>query len=93
MSDTFKEQVEEILSELVGVNCDCNYCANGRKHYTDRILAAHNAELDRIAEGMKLHPYPTDGIFAGSVTGVAFTSGADLQLWDDQAYIQAQKGS
>ena len=51
MSDkTFKQQVEEILHHCDREEkCGWPYC-DSCDYRVDRILVAHNAELDRIAE-------------------------------------------
>jgi hypothetical protein len=59
MTKTFKEQVEEILCSHCGFKInngfadrvDCESAKKLKECSTDRILSAHNAELDRIAEG------------------------------------------
>ena len=60
MSDkTFKQQVEEIIPDDTDSSQNCPYqfkfkgCSHTscKKCIVDRILAAHNAKLDRIAEG------------------------------------------
>lgn len=58
MSD-FKEQVEEIVHRLGGISETCSLgkfegCPdkNCPDCLVDRILSAHNARLDRIAEGI-----------------------------------------
>ena len=59
---TFKEQVEEIIHDTLTDSCSYKTCIlletiGGDMHkmcsncMANRILAAHNAELDRIAEG------------------------------------------
>ena len=56
----------------------------------DAILAAHNAELDRIAEGMKLINTELD---LGISQMFMFNRAKRRQLAECQAYIKAQKGS
>jgi hypothetical protein len=96
---TFKQQVEvefcQTIAELGRCpdhegDCIKQFCPKV-KEKADRILAAHNAELDRIAEGMpKIHrSFVCDPKKIGEYTNKVI----DAQLKADQAYIQAQKGS
>ena len=97
MAKTFKQQVEEIEScrASLPLICKpksfshevCNKYEGCAECHTDRILAAHNAELDRIAEELKQQSIE-------SAIDVPCWNGAQqAQLKTDQAYIQAQKGS
>ena len=98
MSDkTFKQQVEEIQSKQ---SCNETFCLLGvcgvgvvtlcSRCRTDRILAAHNAELGRIAEGMPLTKETAED-FSFKTKAEAYLSGKVLQQADAKAYIQAQK--
>ena len=81
MSDeTFREKVEKIVAwELDRFDGS----PTRMRIFTDRILAAHNAELDRIAEGASNIRNPYDK--KGQVIGF---NQAKVEC---QAYIQAQK--
>jgi hypothetical protein len=103
MAKTFKEQVEEILRDNEHCrttvenppcqdlnSCSEQTCLMACKY--PRILSAHNAELDRIAEGMPLTKETAED-FRFRTKAEAYLSGKVLQHADAQAYIQAQKGS
>jgi hypothetical protein len=107
MTKTFKQQVEEILCKdckkdsLVVVAFDCPKCIVHKQ--VARILAAHNAELDRIAAGMPRvkNPYrtPKDARLNVVPSAVPFVeleyrkaqNMIKTQRRACQAYIQAQK--
>ena len=93
MSD-FKQAVEEI-------QCKSRSCGECMEHCpifpcdpvrdaSNAILSAHNAELDRIAEGMKLINTELD---LGISQMFMFNRAKRRQLAEYQAYIKAQKGS
>ena len=80
---SFREKRERIAM--------CGECVKCR---TDRILAAHNAELDRIAEGLPRWDYTTAENFGTfHAEDNALIRGRNKQYSECQAYIQAQKGS
>jgi hypothetical protein len=86
---TFKQQVEEIQKSkhiycVTNLSCTFTECPSCKKE-VDRILAAHDRELDRIAERLKQQSIE-------SAIDVPCWNGAQqAQLKSDQAYIQAQK--
>jgi hypothetical protein len=85
MSD-FKQAVEEILHHCdKEEKCGWPYC-DSCDYRVDRILAAHNAELDRIADSLphcKLEEYDFFDVNINNATKV--------QLNADQDYVRAQK--
>ena len=98
MSDkTFKRQIQKI--QMSCPESGMQLCNEERRATSElcrecelnAILSAHNAELDRIAEGMpKIHrPFVCDPKKIGEYTNKVI----DAQLKTDQAYIQAQKGA
>ena len=101
MTKTFKQAVEEIVRNRVCSVCSARHgcstyvmnansvcCAAFRDAEKD-ILSAHNAELDRIAEGMQFKKCWQPQI-SGHITPV---EAYKLAVSECQAYIQAQKGS
>ena len=113
MTKTFKQAVEEIVRNRVCSVCSARHgcstyvmnansvcCAAFRDAEKD-ILAAHNAELDRIAKGRKFY-VPIDKVIENRVKIIREHDseyvGTPTELEDElvialQAYIQAQKGS
>jgi hypothetical protein len=93
---TFKQAVEEIVCQSICepsgyIIQECNHRLKGQycdfvAKFTDRILSAHNAELDRIAEGM---PKPVGK--SSCLEHISEMLTMDKQRRIDQAYIQAQK--
>ncbi|MFA5208567.1 MAG: hypothetical protein WC428_08045 [Candidatus Paceibacterota bacterium] len=104
----FKQRVEEILS-FTECEHDGRICSDMTldkyeerpscvECQTDRILAVHNAELDRIAEGMQQirNPYlKTIRSDPGEISSEwrIFDRASKIECKANQAYIQAQKGS
>jgi hypothetical protein len=77
------------------MNANSVCCAAFRDAEKD-ILTAHNAELDRIVEGMPLYTQKTFASlnpYAYPTENLPYNEGAKNQLEQCQAYIQAQKGS
>ena len=81
MSDTFKQQVEEIIQRKFKHKLeDCETCKElwvcqtvVEKCTVRDILAAHNAELDRIAEDL-----PRVQIKPGTKDSILFNSGNSI---------------
>ncbi len=91
---TLKQQIEEIIRESTVCGKGkkphlCGLCKKELKENTDRILAAHNAELDRIAGGMPKGLAEDDG----TDWQLGVRHGIQCQYNEGKAYIQAQKGS
>jgi hypothetical protein len=100
MSDkTFKQQIEEIINQEICSGSNCEYCdtytptckKQQRDQAESRILAAHNAELGRIADGMPITTKLRWSEPLGDYEAY-FSDDAKSQLYKCQAYIQAQKG-
>lgn len=97
MSDkTFRQEVEEI-ARLNHYNCkeencptNTSACADCRK---EKFLAAHDAELERIAQGMPRKLYPKDVIkdVFEDIYSKAYNDGTDDQLTECQAYLLAER--
>jgi hypothetical protein len=88
MTKTFKQQVGEIVyggCPYYEIQGKCSKCDK----VVDRILTAHNAELDRIAEGM---PFKCANCGIEDAGICDRHECVDSQLIECQAYIQAQKG-
>ena len=83
---TFKQQVEDAVKQSIFEVTGCADLKAGKlylsKVLTKSVLAAHNAELDRIAEGL-----PS--------TLTSLITGYNAAQYKEQveAYIQTQKGS
>lgn len=102
----FKQRVEEILS-FTECEHDGRICSDMTldkyeerpscvECQTDRILAVHNAELDRIAEGMPKELFRASPPIIGAKDGgtqYAEDIGFNKGVIKSTAYIQAQKGS
>jgi hypothetical protein len=99
MTKTFKQQVEDALVEYD--QCpdfqEKGYvCASCSKKALARILAAHNAELDRIAEWLPKELFRASPPIIGAKDGgtqYAEDIGFNKGVIKSTAYIQAQKGS
>ena len=96
MSDTFKQQVIRIGNDYICRDCNeregCKLIPEEcvfLQEFLELILSAHNAELDRIAEGMQFKKCWQPQI-SGHITPV---EAYKLAVSECQAYIQAQKGS
>jgi hypothetical protein len=94
---TFKEQVALVFCQTIAKlggcpdydgDCTKQFCPKV-KEQTDCILSAHNAELDRIAEGITTRQL----VERRDEQPDMFDVGAFSQKVADKAYIQAQKGS
>lgn len=94
MSD-FKQQVEELcLQYLTLCKCRDDYSpAMVEPELTEAILALHNARLDEIAEGMQplARKFKRNSNCWGYDFSDEYEAGAEKQLDECQAYIQAQK--
>lgn len=95
---TFKQQVAEIECSQCnnhpkGADCpvrdNCLYGTNR----VNAILAAHNAELDRIARGMQplARKFKRNSNCWGYDFSDEYEAGAEKQLDECQAHVRAQK--
>lgn len=86
---TFKQQVEEILHDGCRTFAQYGECSECVEDLV-RILSAHNAELDRIADGMPNVRCERSNCYVGRELDIV-NFGISIAIQECQAYIQAQK--